>query len=80
MGVDPRQAFDIQNKNRTQARDLMADRKEAARLNEDELNLTWKQMLLRAEERGYQADARYKYILGASQRTRPSVNKTFGIE
>ncbi len=74
-----RQAFNQRNKIRTTARELMSDRDAAESLYKTDPNKTWEQMIDRAIEKGYTGDDIYKYIIGSSQRSRPSVNKQLGL-
>lgn len=75
-----RQAFDLRNQFRTQARELMADRDLAASLNKTDPNLTWEQVIQKYTEKGFQGDDLYREIVNSAQRSRTSVNKSLGIE
>ncbi|MCC6189677.1 MAG: hypothetical protein IT318_11630 [Anaerolineales bacterium] len=75
-----RLAFDLRNQIRTWARELMADRDEAARLMREEANLSWDQIIARAQAKGFSGDDIWRYIIEASQRSRESVNKLMGLE
>lgn len=74
-----RLAFDMRNYYRTQARNLMADRKLAERLMLEEPNLTWNQVIQKAMNKGLTGDDIYLYIIESSQRSRPSVNQQFNL-
>lgn len=75
-----RQAFDLRNQFRTQARELMSDRDLAASLNKTDPNLTWEQVVQKYTEKGFQGDDLYREIVNSAQRSRTSVNKSLGIE
>jgi len=75
-----RQAFDLRNQYRTEARELMADRKLAESLYESDPNYTWEQMVQKQINRGLTGDDIYKAILESSQRSRKSVNQSLGLE
>ncbi len=81
-----KQAFNLRNKFRTKARDLMADRKKAVELSSTDPNLTWEQIMdktkTKLEKKGIDAtdDNIYKEIIESSQRSRPSVNKKLGLD
>jgi filamentous hemagglutinin len=80
LGVQARQAFDLRNANRTQARELMADRVTADRLIREEPNLTWEQLMQLNQSRGLTGDDIYRSILQSSQKTRAEVNRQYGLE
>ncbi|TGG93455.1 hypothetical protein E4656_10430 [Natronospirillum operosum] len=80
LDVQAKQAFDLRNSNRTEARELMADRIEADRLYREEPNLTWDQMIQRQQSRGLSGDDIYNSILQSSQRTRTEINQRYGLE
>ncbi|WP_172200541.1 DUF6531 domain-containing protein [Niveibacterium sp. COAC-50] len=76
-----RQAFDLRNANRTQAREFMSDRVTADRLIREEPNMTWNQMLeYQRRNKGLTGDDAYRSILQSSKKTRASVNKQLGVE
>ncbi len=75
-----KQAFNLRNKFRTQARELMADRKLAESLYETDPNRTWEEMIQRQIDKGLTDDDIYKEIIASSQRSRKSVNKSLGLE
>lgn len=75
-----KQAFNLRNKFRTQARELMADRKLAESLYKTDPNRTWEQMIQRQLDKGLTGDDIYKEIITSSQRSRKSVNKSLGLE
>jgi RHS repeat-associated protein len=74
-----KQAFNLRNQFRTQARLLMADRELAEKLMREEPNLAWEQVVQKAMNRGYSGDDIYRYIIDSSQRSRPSINKSLGL-
>ena len=75
-----KQAVDLRNQFRTQARDLMADRDLAASLNKSDPNLTWDQVVQKYSDKGFKGDALYQEIINATQRSRTSVNESLGIK
>lgn len=75
-----RQAFDLRNANRTQAREFMSDRITADRLYREEPNMTWNQMMQSRQDRGLSGDDIYRSILQSSQKTRAQVNRAYGLE
>lgn len=74
------QAFIIRNKVRSKARDLMADREAADKLNATEKNLTWDQLVQRQKDKGLEDDEIYSEIIASSQRSRKSVNDALGVK
>ncbi|MDQ2141200.1 hypothetical protein RBI14_23860 [Alcaligenaceae bacterium B3P038] len=75
-----RQAFDLRNQARTEARELMADRVKAAELMRKEPNMTWQQITEKYAARGHTGDDLYRAIIGSSQRSRASVNNALGVD
>lgn len=75
-----KQAFGLRNIFRTTARELMADRNLAAKLNVEEPNMTWDQVVKKYSDKGFSGDELYKKIIGASQRSRQSVNESLGVK
>ena len=75
-----KQAFNLRNKFRTQARELIADRKLAESLYKIDPNRTWEEMIQRQLDKGLTSDDIYKEIIASSQRSRISVNKSLGLE
>jgi uncharacterized protein YkwD len=75
-----KQAFDLRNQFRTQARDLMSDRDLAASLNKADPNLTWEQVVQKYSDKGFKGDALYQEIINAAQRSRTSVNESLGLK
>ena len=73
LNQQARQAFDLRNQFKDQARDAMSDRPLADHLNRTERPLTWQQALNR-----YNGD--WQRIIDASMRTNPGVDALFGIE
>lgn len=62
------QAFELRNEYRTKARELMADREAAERLNAEEPNRTWDELAQRQRDKGYTGNEIYKGILESSLR------------
>jgi filamentous hemagglutinin len=75
LDVQARQAFDLRNQYRTEARDLMSNRITADRLSREEPNMTWDEMLEYRRSQGLAGDDIYRAILKSSQRTRAEVNE-----
>jgi len=75
-----RQAFDLRNQYRTQARELMSDRQLAESLYATDPNLTWEQIIQKQIDKGLSGDDIYKAIIESSQRSRTSVNQSLGLE
>jgi hypothetical protein len=75
-----KQAFDLRNANRTQAREFMSDRITADRLVREEPNMTFDQIVKLKESRGISGDDVYRSILQSSQKTRVEVNRKYGLE
>ena len=73
------QASQFRNQFRAEARNLMADRNEAARLLREEPNMTWEEVVNKYQARGYQGDDLWNAIIEGSQRSRPSVNQSLGL-
>jgi filamentous hemagglutinin len=80
LETQAKQAFEQRNANRTQARELMSDRITADRLNREEPNRTWEEMVKSRENSGLSGDDVYKSIINSSQKTRTSVNKQLGLD
>lgn len=81
-----KQAFDLRNKFRTEARFIMQDRITADRLTREEKNLTWDELVdktankLRKTGQEVTEENIYRNIIDSSQRSRDSVNKALGLE
>ena len=75
-----KQAFDLRNQFRTQARELMADRATAESLYKTDPNLAWEEIVRKQRAKGLEGDDIYKAIIESSQRSRKSVNKSLGLE
>jgi len=82
-----RQAFDLRNSFRTEARDRQADRASASGLTRENPNLTWEQVNNKARQRlstngvfSPTNDQIHQEIIGSSQRSRESVNLLLGIK
>ncbi len=75
-----RQAFDLRNQFRTQARELMSDRALAESLYITDPNLTWEQIVEKQIKKGMVGDDVYRAIIESSQRSRASVNQSLGVE
>ena len=75
-----KQAFDLRNQYRTQARELMSDRSLAESLYQTDPNLTWEQVIQKQIAKGLSGDEIYEAIIESSQRSRKSVNQSLGLE
>jgi len=74
-----RQAFDMRNAARTNARLLMSDRALAQSLNMSDPNFTWGQIITKYQNKGFRGDALWREIIDSSMRSNPNVNQMFGI-
>ncbi len=75
-----RQAFDLRNQFRTEARELMSNRALAEQLNANERNMTWDEIVQKYEGRGHTGDDVYREIIESSQRSRQSLNDRLGVD
>ncbi len=75
-----RQAFELRNQFRKQARELMSDRQLAESLCATDPNLTWEQIIQKQIDKGLSRDDIYKAIIESSQCSRTSVNQSLGLE
>ena len=75
-----RQAFNLRNQFRTQARELMSDRALAESLYKTDPNMTWQQVVERYSNRGLSGDSLWQEIINASTRSRASVNQGLGLQ
>ena len=76
-----KQAFDIRNRNRTQARNLMKDQEKRAWLDENYPNQEFEELLKRKEKRyGLTGDDAYRAIIESSRTTNKRANKMVGLE
>lgn len=74
------EAFKLRNKFRKEARELMSDTELANKLNIEEKNITWEELIKKIEARGFKGDNVYLEIIESSQRSRTSVNKKLGLD
>ena len=75
-----KQAFNIRNSNRIEARELMFDRVSADRLTREEANMTWVQITNHKASLGYTGDDIFRSILNTASKTRASINKLYGLD
>ena len=75
-----KQAFNLRNKFRTEARELMADRATAESLYKTDPNWSWEKIVQKQVEKGLSGDNIYKEIIASSQRSRDAVNKSLGVK
>lgn len=75
-----RQAFDLRNQVRVDARALMSDRAKALNYDVTDPIRTWQQQIRHASEvRGKTGSEIWEYILESSTRSRPSVDAAAGL-
>lgn len=76
-----RQACELRNQHRTQARDLMRDQEARKRLDETEPNRTFEELVTdKMKRKGLTRQQAYEDILQTATKTRKSVNKSLGLE
>lgn len=76
-----RQACDLRNKFRTQARDLMANQEERKKLDADEPNKSFDELIEhKMKSKKMTRQEAVRDILKTASKTRKSVNKQFGLE
>ncbi|MFA1744136.1 hypothetical protein ACDQ58_03915, partial [Fusobacterium animalis] len=75
-----KQAFNLRNKFRTEARELMAVRATAESLYKTDPNWSWEKIVQKQVEKGLSGDDIYKEIIASSQRSRDAVNKSLGVK
>ena len=75
-----KQAFNLRNNFRTEARELMADRATAESLYKTDPNWSWEKIVQKQVEKGLSGDDIYKEIIASSQRSREAVNKSLGVK
>lgn len=75
-----KQAFELRNQYRTEARALMADRKLADQLNASDPNQTWEEIVNKTKAKRLSGDDVWNGIIESSMRSRQSVNKSIGLE
>lgn len=80
LEIQARQAFNLRNTYRSQAREFMSDRVTADRLIREEPNRIWEQMVEYEHNKGINGDKIYQEIIQSSQRTRASVNEGLGVK
>lgn len=73
-----RQAFELRNKLRERARELMEDQKLADKLRRDEPNLSWDELVFKKSKK-YNGDKLWNSIIESSQSSRQEVNDLFGF-
>lgn len=76
-----RQACELRNLHRTQARDLMRDQEARKRLDQTDPNRTFKELVEdKIKRKGLTREQAYEDILKTATKTRKSVNKSLGLE
>ena len=75
-----KQAFNLRNNFRTEARELMVDRATAESLYKTDPNWSWEKIVQKQVEKGLSGDDIYKEIIASSQRSREAVNKSLGVK
>lgn len=74
-----KQAFNMRNTYRTQARELMKNYILADKLNKTEPNLTWEKIIQKQIDNGLSGNKIYEEIIESSMRSRKDVNKKLGL-
>ena len=74
------QAFELRNKYKTQARDLMLNQEDRKLLDEQEPIITFEQLIEHKKRKGLSGDDIYRDIIDSSSKTRKTVNKKYGLE
>jgi filamentous hemagglutinin len=74
-----RQAVNLRNQFRTQAREAMSNQQAAEELFSAKPNKTWEQLVREYESRGFSGNALYEEIIRASQRSNVEVNRNLGV-
>lgn len=78
--IQARQAFELRNTFRTQARDLMKDQRLRAELDRDDKNKTFEELLKhKIEDKGLSYAEALEDILASATKTRRSVNESLGL-
>jgi RHS repeat-associated protein len=75
-----KQAFNLRNQFRKEARELMADRELAEKLNKEEPNMTWDQVVEKYKKQGLSGDDLWNKIIESSQKSRQSVNEQLNVK
>lgn len=76
-----RQACELRNQHRTQARDLMRDQESRKRLDGTEPNRSFEELVAdKVKRKGLTRQQAYEDILQTATKTRKSVNKSLGLE
>lgn len=76
-----RQAFELRNQHRTQARDLMRDQEARRQLDRTDPNKTFEEMLAgEMKGKNLSREEAYQDILDTAQKTRKSVDRSLGLE
>lgn len=76
-----RQACDLRNQNRTNARELMRDLKKRKQLDRDDPNKTFEELVGdKMKRKGLTREEAMKDIIDTAPKTRKSVNKQLGLE
>jgi hypothetical protein len=73
-----KQAFELRNAFRTEARNAMQDRVKADGLQENEKNMTWEEAVSKYSQE-YYGDDLWNEIIKAASRSRKSVNESLGV-
>lgn len=75
-----KQACQLRNKNKENARNLMHDQNSRNQLDKDEPTVSFEKMIERKMNQGFSGENIYKAIIESSTKTRKSVNKKYGLE
>lgn len=65
---------------RSWTRTLMSDRREAAKLDTEDPNPTFDELVIKWENRGVRGDERYERIIKAAKASRATVNKLLNLQ
>ena len=79
LAQQARQAHELRNQARTQARNLMSDARLAEHLNRTQPNLTWEQIVQKYSAQGLSGDNLYRAIIDAATRSNPIVNEILNL-
>ena len=76
-----KQACELRNKFRTQARDLMSDQKKRAELDKTDPNMSFEELVSnKMRRKGLNREQAVKDVLKTATKTRKTVNKSLGLE
>ena len=79
MNICAKQAFNLRNEYRIEAENMMTNRAKAVKLNAQEQNLMWEEIVKKQTDKGPIGDDIYRAITESFQRSRKSVNQKYGL-